>query len=158
MGGGSDTKLHVGGREGGGGQNMNFTIYSSYSSELLHFCIIFSIHNTVLAGDPCTCLLDRYKIKRTGKNCPNYTIREEMHGQLCKNQGKNTGSCLMLAKTLIHNTWNCLLNSHSNNKYTINCVFYSNFFIFKITHNWLRSSQFLTLHSGSWHRIIFQSR
>ena len=42
------------------------------------------------ASDPCTRLLDGYKVKMTGKNCPNYTIKEEMHGQLCKNWGKNT--------------------------------------------------------------------
>ena len=38
---------------------------------------------TVLASDPSTRLLGRYKVKKTGKNCPNYTIKEEMHGQLC---------------------------------------------------------------------------
>ena len=42
----------------------------------------------------------RVELKMTGKNCQNYTIKEEMHGQLCKNRGKNTGSCLILDKTV----------------------------------------------------------
>ena len=50
--------------------------------------------------DLCTRLLDGYKVKMAGKNCPYYTIKEEMHGQLCKNWGKSTGSCLILAKTV----------------------------------------------------------
>ena len=42
------------------------------------------LHITVLASDPCTCLLDVYKVKMTRKNCLNYTMKEEMHGQLRK--------------------------------------------------------------------------
>ena len=51
---------------------------------LLHKCV----HITVLASDPYTRLLDGYKVKMTGKNCLNYTIKEEMYRQLCKNWGK----------------------------------------------------------------------
>ena len=54
----------------------------------------------VSAGDSCTCLFDGYEVKKTGKNCPNYSIKEEMHGQLYKNWGKNTGNCVILAKTV----------------------------------------------------------
>ena len=54
----------------------------------------------MLASDPCIRLLDEYKVKMTGKNCPNYNIKEKMHGQLCKNLRKKTGSCLILAKTV----------------------------------------------------------
>ena len=43
---------------------------------------------TVLASNPCTRRLDGYKVKMTGKNCPNYTIKEEVHGQLYKNWEK----------------------------------------------------------------------
>ena len=54
----------------------------------------------MLASDPCTRHLDMYKGKMTGQNCPNYTIKEEMHRQLCKIWNKKTGSCLILAKTV----------------------------------------------------------
>ena len=54
----------------------------------------------MLASDKRTRLLDGYEVKMTDKNCPNYTIKEEMHGQLCKNWEKHTGSCLILAKTV----------------------------------------------------------
>ena len=57
----------------------------------------------VLANDPCTRLLDGNEVKLTGKNCPNYTIKEKMHGQLCKNWRKKRGSCLILAKTVTRN-------------------------------------------------------
>ena len=36
---------------------------------------------TVFASNPCTRLLDGYKVNMTGKN---YSINEEMLGQLCK--------------------------------------------------------------------------
>ena len=51
---------------------------------------IFSAEDdsTVLAIHPSTRFLDGYKVKMTGKNCQNYTIGEEMYGQLCKNRGK----------------------------------------------------------------------
>ena len=58
---------------------------------------------TVLASNQCTRLLDGYKVEMAGKNCPNYTInmiKEKIHGQLCKNWGKITGNCLILAKTV----------------------------------------------------------
>ena len=71
------------------------------------YCIVFrkltplnSRRITVLASLPCTRLLYEYKVKMTGKNCQNYTIREEMHGQTFKNWGKNTSSCQILAKTV----------------------------------------------------------
>ena len=44
---------------------------------------------TVLASDPCTCFFDGYKVKMTGKNRPNHTIKEEMHGQLNKKWEKH---------------------------------------------------------------------
>ena len=43
------------------------------------------VRSTVLASDPCTRLLDGCKVKMTGTNCQNYTIKEEVHGQLCQN-------------------------------------------------------------------------
>ena len=47
-------------------------------------CSVSSFVITVLlASDPCTRLLDGYKGKKTDKNCPNHTIKEKMHGQLC---------------------------------------------------------------------------
>ena len=44
--------------------------------------------NIVLASDPCSRSLDGYKVKMKGKNCQNHTVKEEMHGQLCKNRKK----------------------------------------------------------------------
>ena len=66
-----------------------------------HLPRLMWIRLTVLASDPCTRFLDGYKVKMTGKNCPNYTKKEEMHVQLCKNWRKKTRSCLILAKTVI---------------------------------------------------------
>ena len=54
----------------------------------------------MLARDPCTRLLDGYKVKMTGKNCPNYTIKDEMYAQLCKKY-KKIGRYLILAKTAL---------------------------------------------------------
>ena len=44
---------------------------------------------TVLASDPCTRLLDGHEVKIMGTFFQNYTIKEEMHGQLCKNWKKH---------------------------------------------------------------------
>ena len=42
------------------------------------------LRGTVLASDLSTHLLDGYKVKMMGKKCPNYTMKEEMHGHYAK--------------------------------------------------------------------------
>ena len=74
--------------------------FSRAYSPVKRYILFYGDRFTVLASDPCTHFLDGYKVKKTGKNCKNYTIEGEMHIQLCKNWGKNTGSCLILAKTV----------------------------------------------------------
>ena len=49
---------------------------------------IKSVVDTVLARDQCTRLLTGIDVKMTVKKCSNYTIKEEMQGQLCKNWEK----------------------------------------------------------------------
>ena len=48
------------------------------------------------------CYLHGYKIKMTGKNCPNYTVKEENARAIRQKLEKKTGSCLILAKPVVH--------------------------------------------------------
>ena len=77
---------------------LNIEEYCKMGTQLPKYQVLWP---TVLASNLCTRHLDGYKVKMMGRNCLNYTIKEKMHGQLCKNWEKNTGSCLILAETML---------------------------------------------------------
>ena len=66
-------------------QGIEHQICAEEFSTVEDMCLLLLLHTIgtkVLASDPYFRFLDGYKVKMTGKNCPNYIIKEEMHGQL----------------------------------------------------------------------------
>ena len=60
------------------GSSRTMVIYRPSMTRVIYKSSRTRIIYTVLPSDPCTRLLDGYNVKMTGKNCPNYTMKEEM--------------------------------------------------------------------------------